>query len=101
MQKQKNNCNIPIYWKWPLLLPDIRCRLKPADILLLLTLTINKGTIPRSIDIIQELAKRLELLDEVIRSKLILLKGELMTVRNRRRGIYRRQEKVLSLDKYH
>lgn len=57
-------------------LPDIRCQLEKADILLFPTLVMNKGLIPGSINIVQELAKRLELLDEVIKNKLILLKKD-------------------------
>lgn len=87
IRKEKNNRNIPIYQKWPLPLRDIKCRLKLADILPLPTFAINKGIIPRTINIVQELAKRLEPSDEVIRSKLILLKRDLMTVRNCRHGI--------------
>lgn len=101
MRKQKNNLNIPIYRKWPSLLPDIRCSLEKAEIFLLPTLAMNEGTIPGSIDIVQELAKRLKLSDEVIKSKFILLKGDLMTVRNCQRAIYRRQEEILPLDTFH
>ena len=43
---------------------------------------MNKSTIPRSIYIIQELAKRLELLDKIIKCKLILLKEDLLTILN-------------------
>ena len=74
MQKQKNDYNILIHRKWLLPLPDMRCRLEKADILLLLTLAINKGTILGSINIVQKLTKRLELLDKVIKNKLILFK---------------------------
>ncbi len=101
MRKQKNDCNIPIYRKWPSPLPDIRCRLKKADILPLPSFAMNESTITRSIDIVQELAERLELLDEVIRDKLILLKGDLMTVRNCRHAIDRWQEEILPLDRFH
>ncbi len=101
MRKQKHDRNIPIHRKWPSPLPNIRCRLKKADILPLPTLAINEGTIPGSIDIVQELAERLELSDEIIRDKLILLKGNLMTVRNCQRVIYRRQEEILTLDRFY
>ena len=82
MRKQKNNHNISIYQKWPLPLPDIRCRLEPADILLFPTLAINKGTIFGSINIVQELAKWLKLSDKIIKGKLILLNRDLMTIWN-------------------
>ncbi len=92
MQKPKNDRNIPIYRKWPLPLSDIRCRLEKAVILLLLTLAMNEGILPWTIDIVQELAEQLKLSDKVIRDKLILLKGDLMTVWNCRRAIYRQHE---------
>lgn len=80
MRRQKNDRNIPIYRKWPSPLPDVRCKLEPADILPLPTFAFNEGTIAGTIDIFEEIAKRLELTDEVVRDKLIILKGDLMTV---------------------
>lgn len=100
MQKQKNDCNIPIYSKWASPLPDIRCSLEKANILPLPTLAFNKGTISGSIDIIGELAERLELTNEVVREKIILIKGDLMTVQNCRRAIYRQQDELQPLDKF-
>ncbi len=82
MHKQKNDRNIPIHCKWPSPLLDIKCNPDTADVLLLPTLAANKVTISRTIDIIQELVERLELTDEVIRDKLILIKGDLMTIHN-------------------
>lgn len=82
MRKEKINRNILIYRKWRLLLLDIKCRLESADILPPPTFAINKDTIPGTLNIVQELAKRLELSDKVIRSKLILFKGDLITVQN-------------------
>ncbi len=80
MRKQKNDRNILIYRKWSLPLLNIRYGLEKADILPLLTFTMNKSTILKSINIVYELAKRVELLDEVIRDKLTLLKRDLMTI---------------------
>ena len=82
MQKRNNNYNIPIYQKWPLPLPDIRSKVEIAKIFLLPIFTMNEDTILRSINIIQELAEQLKLLDRFIKNKLILLKENLMTIRN-------------------
>ncbi len=79
----------------------IRYRLKKADIFLLPTLAMNEGTIPGFINIVQELAKQLELLDEIIKDKLILLKGDLITVRNCQRAIYWQQEEILPLNRFY
>lgn len=101
MRKQKNDRNIPIYRKWASPLPDIRCSLEKADIFPLPTLAFNEGTISGLIDIIRELAERLELTNEVVGDKIILIKGDLMTVRNCRRAIYRRQDELQPLDRFY
>ena len=72
-------------------MPNIRCRNEVADILPLPTLPYNEGSIVGTIEILQEIAERLGLSDEIVRDKVILLKGDLLTVRNCRRAIYRRQ----------
>lgn len=100
MRKQKNDRNIPIYHKWPSLLPDIKCNPNTADVLLLPTLVANKITISETINIIRELAERLELTDEVVRDKLILIKRDLMTIHNCRYAIFWRQDKLSPLNKY-
>ena len=94
MRRQKDNRNILIYYKWPFLLPHIKCRPDTANVFPLPTLASNEATISGTIDIVQELAERLELTDEVVRDKLILLKGDLMTIRNCRRAIFRRQAEL-------
>lgn len=83
-----------------MLLLDIRCNLEKADLLTLPILAYNKGTILGTIDIIQELAERLELTNEVIRDKIIFIKGDLITVQNCCRAIYRRKDKLLLLDRF-
>lgn len=50
-------------------MPDIKYRFELIDIFLCLTVAINKDIISRTINIIQKLAKWLELLDKIIRSK--------------------------------
>ena len=101
IQKQKNNHNILIHQKWLLPLPDIRCRLKKIDFFLLPTLVMNKRTIPGFINMVQKLTKWLELLNKIMRDKFILFKGDLMTIRNCRHVIYRWQEDILPLNRFH
>ena len=101
MCKYKNDRNIPIYCKWALPLPDIRCSLEKTDILLLLTLAYNKDTISGSIDIIHELADWLELTDNVVRNKIIVIKKDLMNIQNCCYAIYWQQDKLLPLDRFH
>ncbi len=60
---------------------DIKYNPDTANVLPLPTLVTNKIIISEIIDIIQELAKRLELTDKVVKDKLILSKGDLMTIR--------------------
>ena len=91
MHKQKNTQEVLIYRKWETLLPNIRCRNEVADILPLSTLPYNKGSIVGTIKILQEIAERLRLSDKIVRDKVILLKGDLLTVRNCRHAIYWRQ----------
>ncbi len=81
-------------------LPDIKCNPDTADIFSLPTLVVNEATISRTLDIIQELVKRLELTDKVVRDKLILIKRDLMTIRNCRHAIFRRQDELSPLNKY-
>lgn len=60
---------------------------------------MNESTIFGFINIIQELAKWLELLDKVIKNKLILLKRELITIQNYRHVIYWQEEEILPLNR--
>ena len=59
-----------------------------AEVFLLPTLAINKVTILGFIDIILELAEWLELLDKIIKRKLILFKRDLMTTTNTKKRYY-------------
>ncbi|WP_375449348.1 hypothetical protein [uncultured Nostoc sp.] len=100
MHKQKNTQGVSIYQKWETLLPNIRCRNEVADILPLPTLLFNEGSIAGIIEILREIAKRLGLSDEIVRNKIILLKGDLLTVRNSRCAIYRRQGEHLPSSRF-
>lgn len=101
MYKQENTQVVSIYQKWETPLPNIRCRNEAADILPLPTLPFNEESIAGTIDILREIAKRLGLSEEVVRDKIILLKGDLLTVRNCRRAIYRRQGEQLPSSRFH
>ena len=72
-------------------MPNIRCRIEVIDILSLPTLPYNDGSIAGTIEILREITERLGLSDKIVRDKVILLKSDLLTVRNCRRAIYRRQ----------
>lgn len=56
---------------------DIRYGLEKADIYPLPTFVYNKGNVSISIDIIHELANRLEQINNMIRNKMILIKKDL------------------------
>ena len=101
MHKQKNTQEVFIYQKWETFLPNIRCRNEVVDILQLPTLLFNEGSIAGTIEILWEIAKRLGLSDEIVRNKIILLKGDLLTVRNSRRAIYWRQGEHLLSPKFY
>lgn len=101
MQKQKNSQGKPIYRMWPLPLLDILCNYKTADIFPHPTLGFNKRSISKTMKILLDIARRLELTNNVVKSKMILLKKNLLTIRNAGRAIYWREDKLLSLLKFH
>ena len=80
--RQKNDHNILIHHKWLSSLEDIKCKPGIFDILLLPTFATNAVTIFGIIDIVQELEERLELTDEIVKDKLILIKRDLMIISN-------------------
>lgn len=65
IQNQKNSQNKPIYTKWCLSLPDIKCKNDTTDIFLLPTLAFHKGSISKRIKVLRNIAEWLELTDEV------------------------------------
>ena len=101
MNKQKNSHNRPLYTKWRSPLPDIKCKNEASNILPLPTLPYNEGNISETIEVLRDIAKRLELTDDVVKDKIILLKGDLMTVRNCRRAIYRWQDELRPTARFH
>ena len=82
-------------------MPNIRCKNEVADILPLPTLPFNERNIAGTIKILWEIAKRLGLSDEIVRNKIILLKGDLLIVRNSRRAIYWRQGEHLPFPRFY
>lgn len=91
MYKQKNNRGTSIYCKLESPLPNIRYRNETADIFLFLMLSFNEKSIAGIINILREIADQLGLSDIIVKDKIILLKWDLMTVRNCRYAIYRRK----------
>ncbi len=72
-------------------MPNIRCTNEVADILPLPTLLYNESSIAGTIEIFREIVERLGLSDKIVKDKVILLKGDLLIVRNCRRAIYWRK----------
>lgn len=68
-----------------------------ADILPFPTLAFNKKSINGTKEVLLDIISNLELTDNVIKSKVILLKGDLLTIRNARCAIYQRQDMLLPL----
>ena len=99
-KNKKNDYNILIYHKWALSLLDIRCSLEKANLLLFPILAYNKSIILGIIDIFWELAQWFEITNEVVKNKIIFIIGDLMTIQNYRRTIYRQQDELLSLDRF-
>ena len=54
-----------------------------------------------TIEILFDVAERLELTDNVIKNKIIILKGDLINIRNCRRAIYRRQDELRPMPWFH
>lgn len=101
MQKQKNSQRKLIYRKWPLPLPNVQYNHKTADIFPLLTHAFNEESINGTIEVLLDISGPLELTDDVVKSKVILLKRNLLTIKNARRAIYRWQDELLPLLRFH
>lgn len=69
-------------------LPDVKCNNEIAYILLLLTLAFNEESISEINEVLFYIARHFELTNNMVKSKMILLKRNLLTVRNTRRTIY-------------
>ncbi len=63
-----------------MLLKEIQCVKEKADILPLPTLPYDKSEISETIDILRELIQRLSLDDYVFEDKIVMVKGDWLTV---------------------
>lgn len=88
MKKQKYIQKKVIYIKLHLSLPDVKCNNEMAYILLLLTFAFNKKSINEITEVLFYIARHFELTNNMVKSKVILLKKNLLTVKNTRRTIY-------------
>lgn len=82
-------------------MPYIKYRLEMVNIILLLTFVIIKNSIFKFINIVQKLTKQLELLDKIIKDKIILFERNLIIVQNCQCAIYWRQKKTLLLNRFY
>lgn len=101
MNKQKNGYDRPLYTKWQSPLPDVRCKNETSNILPLPTLLYNKGSILGIIEVLFDIVEPLELINNVVKNKIIILKGDLMTVRNCKRAIYLQQDELRPMPRFH
>lgn len=76
-------------------------RNEASNIQLLPTLPYNEGSISGTIEVLFNIAKRLELTDDIVKNKIIILKEDLMIVKNCRRAIYWRQDELRPMPRFH
>ncbi len=70
----------------------MQCIKEKTDILPLPTLPYDKSEINETFDILRELIQCLDLDDYVFEDKIVMVKGDWLTVRNITRVIYQKQE---------
>lgn len=75
----------------------MRCKVEKADILPIPTLAYDESTISGTLNILRTVTQVLGLTEDVVRDKVIMLKGDLLTVRNVTRAIFRRQDEPTKL----
>lgn len=73
------------------------CKIEKSDILPLLTLAYDKFTISGIFDILQKVMQLLSLTNNIVYNKIIMLKGDLLIVRNATWVIFYWQDKPTSL----
>lgn len=83
-----------------MLLLDICCTTKSADILPLLTLAYDKSTIAGTFNILQKLIQVHELTKEIIYKKFIILKIDLLIIQNAIQAILKKENKSHSFYQY-
>lgn len=59
----------------------------------------NKNTIIGTINVLQTIAMQLDLTDEIISNKIVIMKRDLFIVQNTQRSIFRLQDKLDIFDK--
>lgn len=77
-----NNRIILKYYAWFLFLDNIKCFLVKPNVMLFPTLTFNKRTIISIIDVLCTLANQLAVSKKMVYDKVIMIKGNLLTIRN-------------------
>lgn len=66
----------------------MQCQIEKADIISLLTLPLDKALIAGTIDILKAYLKRLGIKNVAITNKLLIFKGDFLTMHNLTRTIY-------------
>lgn len=89
------------YTKWQSLLPNVRCKNKVSNIFLFSTFLYNEENSLKIIKVLFDIANWLELTNNVVRDKIIILKKDLMIVKNCRHTIYWRQDKLRPMPRFH
>lgn len=75
----------------------MRCQTEKANIFPLPTLAYDEFTISGTLDILPKLTQVLGLSEEIVRSKIIILKSNLLTIKIAMQTIYRKQDEPTSL----
>ena len=78
----------------------MRCSLVKTDVVPLLTLAFNEGTIMGTIDIFQTIATQLGLTDEMVSNKVIMMREDLFIVQTAQGSIFRMQNELGTVDKF-
>ncbi len=64
------------------------------------TLAFNEGTIMGTIDVLQTFAERLGLSEEMICDKVIMMRGNLLTIRNVTQTLFRRCIELMKINRF-
>ena len=64
------------------------------------TLTFNERTIMGTIDVLTTFAERLGLSEEMVCNKIIMIRGDLLTVRNVRQTLFQRRGKLMKINRF-
>lgn len=76
------------YCQWLFFLDNIKSSLTKIDIVLFSTLSFNKRTIIRTINIFQTIIEQLDFTNEIINSKINKIYNDLFTTRNTQQTIF-------------